>query len=167
MATRVFVTRRWLWWREWRGATATGEVAHRCRHALSAITRDHVILGRNRNPEVRGLGALDQGEAFVDNCTLPKEMVAPAARVDRQGAWWAQAAEEWERTHAKGRRSRWLPSGFDPFSTCPGVGPTGGRCLDPWCSEPGVYASGHDRRRAVDSPSGRDAGPVEALRVAS
>lgn len=83
-----------------------------------------------------------------DTCTdFPAETQALLARGDRIGTWWTQAIGEWRRTHARGRRSRWLPSGFDPFAVCRAVGPDGQPCGDCWCSAPDVYAPGHDRRR--------------------
>lgn len=102
----------------------------------------------------------------MDTFTVPEETRALMGRQDRHGTWWRDAVAEWQRTHARGRRSRWLPMGFDPFAVCRAMGPDGQPCRDCWCSEPGVYAPGHDRRRAADSPSERDGSRVDGKAVA-
>ena len=77
------------------------------------------------------------------------ELMSRLPAPGRKKAWWHEAIDEWERQRIKPKwASTWLPGGFDPYKTCPALGSTGLPCADPWCSEPGVIAKGHDRKRA-------------------
>lgn len=102
----------------------------------------------------------------MDYINVPDATATLPGREDSSNGWWRAAVDEWSRTHALGRRSAWLPMGFDPYSVCNGLGPTGSACRDPWCSEPGVYASGHDRRKALQSPQEGDGSPENGKAVA-
>ena len=74
--------------------------------------------------------------AFEDGSVYPPETQTLIAT----HPWWAQAVHEWETRLSKGRASRWLPRGFDPYAVC-----SVPLCADPWCHLAGKPE--HDRQR--------------------